>query len=271
MLGRKDVGLSGQTYGLYLGQGRALARTKWGTKMWLDASDALIAPYILLDGEWEPGETALFRSLFKPGMVFVDAGANIGYYSMLAAKLNAEMVYSFEPNPSCFSLLRQNAILNWVKHRVCCEQMALLDREGTVRLHVRRCFPGNSSIGGVSPEHLEAHGDEAEWIEVPAMRLDTYIEQRRIGRVDLVKVDVEGAEPLVFEGMRKLMADNPGMKVLCEWSPEQMEVAGQCKEKLASLWNQMGYRIQWVENRMQAVSCENLPSLPYANLLLTHA
>lgn len=269
MLGRKDVGCDGHIHGMYLGNGRALARTKWGGKLLLDANDSLIAPYVLLDGEWEPHVTAVFRSLFKPGMVFVDVGANVGYYSMLAARMEAAQVYAFEPNPHCFRLLRQNAILNWVSHRVRCESTAVLDGDGSVKLQMRRRFPGNSSIGAVEKEHLESHDDEAEWVEVTTTSLDGYLEQKNVPKIDLLKVDVEGAEPAVFAGMERTLGTNRQLKVLCEWSPGQILAAGQSIESLWEIWRKFGFQLQWVEAGLQVISYDKLATLSYANVLLS--
>jgi hypothetical protein len=85
-----------------------------GSKMYVDSSDIGVAPFLLEWGFYEKYETALFKRLVKKGMVVVDIGANIGYYTLLAAHLVGDKgkVFAFEPDPNNYDLLCKNIEVN---------------------------------------------------------------------------------------------------------------------------------------------------------------
>ena len=226
---------------VYMGNQRALLCTRDYSKMYVDTSDLLIAPWLLIHGEWEPEETALFKKLVRPGDVFVDVGANIGYYTLLAVRRGASQVYAFEPQASTYELLSKNVIINWMTGVVRCERLAAFRCTTELEFFARKNYPGNSSIGASAPEQLAKWFDTAEKVKLPAVALDDYFADKA-GKISLIKVDVEGAEPAAFEGARRLLSQNREIQVLCEWSPDQMITAQQDPERLVSLWTKLGFR-----------------------------
>ncbi len=82
--------------------------------MFLDPTDSIVSPMLLRDGYFEPYETTLIESVVKPGDVVLDIGANIGYYTLIFARLVGEQgrVYAFEPDPTNFQLLKKNIRAN---------------------------------------------------------------------------------------------------------------------------------------------------------------
>src|SRR5262249_18523270 len=153
---------------VYVGNNRALLCTKDHSKMYVDTNDLLIAPWLLMHGEWEPEETALFKKLVRPGDVFVDVGGNVGYYRRLALRLGASTVYAFEPQVDTFELLSKNVIINWMTSMVTCEQVAAFSRTRELEFFARKNYPGNSSIGVPAPEQLAKWFDTAERIKLRA-------------------------------------------------------------------------------------------------------
>jgi len=94
---------------LYFGDHTALVSTRWGVKMLVDTRDAAIAPWIVLDGLWETHVTDWLQETLRPGQMFVDVGANVGYFTLLGAKLVGPQgrVVAVEAHPGLAELLRR--------------------------------------------------------------------------------------------------------------------------------------------------------------------
>ena len=252
---------------VYMGNNRALLCTTNHCKMYVDTTDLLIAPWLLIHGEWEPEETALFKKLLKPGDVFVDVGANIGYYTLLAVRMGASQVYSFEPQASTYELLSKNVIINWMTSVVRCEKLAAFSHSTDLDFFARKNYPGNSSIGVSPADQLAKWFDTAEKVTLRAVSLDDYFADKP-GRINVIKVDVEGAEPAAFEGMRRLLTQNRDIKVLCEWSPDQMATAKQDPERLVGLWGELGFHAFALHAGLNEIGLKSLLASGYQNLLL---
>lgn len=127
----------------------------------------------------------------KAGDVVIDAGANVGFFSLRHAPRVGPngRVYAFEPNPLVFKLLERNVLRNGLT-QVRCLQSALGETAGSVRF---TSDPRASSCGHV------AEGDEAGEL-VASTTLDDLVERENIERIDLLKMDVEGYEPHVLRG-----------------------------------------------------------------------
>jgi FkbM family methyltransferase len=151
-------------------------------------------------------------------MVVVDVGANIGVYTLYAARQmkGKGKIYSFEPTPRTFGILRDNVQVNGFQElgivELHCE--AVSEASGTARLSV---FSNDSG-------HNTLFGDEGERIEVPTISLDEVLSAEP--RVDLVKIDAEGAEPLILRGMRSIIDRSPGIRILMEFAPVHLRRAG---------------------------------------------
>jgi FkbM family methyltransferase len=237
--------------------------------MLVDTEDLLIAPYLLLDGIWEPEITALVQRLLKPGMTFVDVGANIGYYTLLAAKQvgHTGKVYAFEPEPLNFELLRKNVIVNWFSGLVRAEKKAVSDAGGHIDFYVRQNYRGNSSIGAVTREHLENLYDSMERIQVETVSLDEYFPEPP--SIDLLKIDVEGAELDALQGMRNVIQSNPEIIIICEWSLGQMRTAKRDPLAVLEQFRRHALRARSVESNYGTVSPEELLKTEYCNLVLS--
>ena len=252
---------------VYVGNNRALLCTTNHCKMYVDTTDLLLAPWLLIHGEWEPEETELFKKIVKRGDVFVDAGANIGYYTLLAVRLGASQVYSFEPQASTYELLGKNVIINWMTSVVRCENLAVFSHTTDLDFFARNAYPGNSSIGVSPPDQLAKWFDIAEKVKVHAVSLDDYFSDKP-AKINVLKVDVEGAEPAAFAGARRILSQNRDIKVLCEWSPDQMATAKQNPEQLVDLWAELGFRAFVLHTGLGEVSLKSLLKGGYQNLLL---
>lgn len=171
-----------------------------GIKMYLDPADQVITPTILVIGSWEQNETALFLRTVKPGDTVVDAGANMGYYTIIGSRLVGEKgkIYAFEPDPSNFALLEKNVKLNGCTN-VVLERKALSNRKGTLKLFIARENRGDHRI-------YQPEGESRSSIDVEAVRLDEYCKEHKTG-IDVLKMDVQGAEGHILDGMTGLLED----------------------------------------------------------------
>ena len=118
--------------------------------MYVLTRDLSLAPWLMLDGVWEEAITAVFRSLVAPGMTVVEVGANVGYFTLLAAELVGPRgrVHAFEPDPELFELLRDNVEVNAFDHRVTLHRRAVADFHGEARFHAATRHRGNGSENG---------------------------------------------------------------------------------------------------------------------------
>ena len=179
------------------GSGQTTVLSRFGFRVQVDLEDRM-GQFLYAVGQYERPTSLLIRSLLDTGSTFLDIGANLGYFTLLAAKHVGPggRVIAFEPLPSAHSRLRQNVSLNEFNncqlHRV-----ALSNRRGTAPF-----FKGPEHHSGLSSlRPLESfHGVSSIKVE----RLDDVVSASTA--VDLVKIDVEGAEVKVIQGMQNLLA-----------------------------------------------------------------
>lgn len=160
------------------------------------------------DGYWESWITTWFSNNVTPNDKFFDIGANVGYYTGWAAQHNCREVVSFEPNPKVYRLLEKSIKLNgW--ENVTPENIALSNQPGKVTLHIPEGHSGAASIvsGGAG-------------ITVQAWPLDDVCLQ--IFGKSVAKIDAEGAEPLIWEGMQKNW-ETGNFTVVLEWQRDRYD------------------------------------------------
>lgn len=159
---------------------------------------------------WEYPVTELLASLLEPGMCCLDVGANIGYYSIMAGARGAS-VHCFEPVPHLYEKLRENIALNPAA-QISAYRLALAEESGSASFFVVH----DASNLGLSS--LEASAG-AEEISVETKTLDDLVREQGINRVDLIKVDVEGAEERVFQGAAGLLKSDSAPDIIFECHP----------------------------------------------------
>jgi FkbM family methyltransferase len=203
-----------------------------------------IAREVCFTGAYEPLETALVRALLPAGGTFVDVGANWGYFTLLAAHLAgaAGRVVALEPDPRLHASLAANVGRNALAH-VTPLAVAAAARHGTMAL---AGFDEAGENWGLSS--LAGAGGAGPTFQVPARPLDDVLDGLGVGPVDLVKVDVEGAEPLVLAGMERGIARGRYRAVLLELHPSlvsgYVEFEGRLRDRMAAA----GYRGWWIDH-----------------------
>lgn len=213
--------------------------------MYLEASDMSVTPHLVTDGVWEKAITDAFIARLKPGMTVVDVGANYGYYSLLAGSyvgwdgrsMSKGHVYAFEPNPRTFEILSKNIHVNGLPSIVKAFPRAVLDTKKPITLHTPGKFNGDASVL-VPIGH--SGNDTAQRHTVEAVPLDEIIHDR----VDLMKIDAEGSEPLVFRGMRNLLDRSPELTIFLEFFAPMIEQAVAPREFLREI-RDLGFSMQW--------------------------
>jgi FkbM family methyltransferase len=217
--------------------------------------DRVISERIRRDGCWEPYETALLLELLRPGQVFVDVGANIGYFSVIAASVvgQAGAVFAFEPGRDNAELLRANAALNDCPDVVTVVQAGLALDAGRGQLFLSEDNAGDHRVFASQP------GRRSEPITL--LNGSDYL-RGRLSRIDLLKVDVQGAEYAAMAGLMPLLEElNCRPRILLELTPLSLREAGrsgrQLIELLARLQQPM-YIVDHIEHRLVACAGEEL-------------
>src|SRR5262245_7059011 len=213
-----------------------------GHTMLLDARDSLD---LSLNQVYEPFETSLIRGLVSQGDTAVDIGANIGYYTLILARLvgNTGQVYAFEPDPQNFSLLKQNVEINGYKN-VVLVNAALSNQPGTVKLYLCDENRGDHRIYPCEDNRLV--------IEVPAVVANAYFQDLQ-GEVHFVKVDVQGAEGKVFGGMEQVLRRSPACQIMFEFWPLGLQRAGDDATELLELLDRHGFTPHLVDQQQRRV------------------
>ncbi len=162
----------------------------------------------------DEGLTRLLASEVRAGDVFVDVGANVGYYSVLAARAGAR-VHAFEAQHALARSLVSSAALNAFEERITVTHGALSDRAEGFADFFLAADPSLLGVPSLLP-HDWLRGGGVE--RVPVTTLDAYAQRNAITRIDVIKIDVEGAESLVLRGMRDVLQRcRPRLIVLEAW------------------------------------------------------
>jgi FkbM family methyltransferase len=188
----------------YLGDGLVLARILGRHKIFLRSSDRGFACHVMLDGFWEMWLTQFLAQKVKPGMTVVDVGANYGYYTLLMGDAVGEtgQVIAVEPNPDAAALLGQSVALNGFGLRTRLVPQALGAELGMAMLFVPDAEPKNALL----VPQTDLPGGRTQ--EVPVTTFDALAVDGR--RIDLIKIDAEGAEQAIVAGMHEVLArDRP--------------------------------------------------------------
>ncbi len=192
----------------------------------MNPRDLYISSYISYAGSYELPTTVLFESLVGNGDVVFDVGANVGWFTLLAAKLvgRTGRVVSFEPEQTNFALLSKSVGMNGLNNVTAFQRCASnFDSEATLHLAAAVNMPGSHST-------VRDFGQGS--ISVPASRLDTISANLGVDRIQVLKIDVEGAEPQVVLGAMSLIETDKIENIVMEWNPEAWANHGELLDKI---------------------------------------
>jgi FkbM family methyltransferase len=214
---------------------------------------------------YEPDVREALRHFLKPGATFVDCGSNIGYFSVLAGhRVGPDgRVIAIEANPVTHRLMEQNLKINGFGIAVHC---ALTAKPGEVELFVpRQLGDAYSSLrqGGL------VQGQDIDVIKVPGRTLDEVVSSLGLDRIDLLKIDIEGAELDVLRSARRVLRELRPV-VICEYGMNTWPVFGATAESLLALLQECHYSVGIFDAKkgiVQPVN-EEVWKSDYANLIL---
>lgn len=237
-------------------------------RMKIDLRDNIISRYLFVDGVWEPYESQLMSNLLLPGMTVIDVGAHIGYHSLLAAQAigTKGRVISFEPSPDNYRLLTENIQLNGFSEVIHAENAALSDQRGELELFLSSYNTGDHRIYSTlsDDDELFNAGAQRLSVKVAALKLDDYLDQQHVSHVDLIKIDVQGAEMSVLSGMKQTLLRNPELILFTEFWPHGLRRFGtEPQDLLSFLVDEIGFslfHIQPEEHRVVPVTPESFAS-----------
>lgn len=189
----------------------------------LRESSMMMARYL---GIYEYKKTKLIYKFIKPGMVILDIGVNKGYYTLLFSKLvsNKGTVFSFEPDPENFMWAKKSIAKN-KRNNIRLLQTAISKKDGKLYL-----YKGDTS-GSSSLIYNQGLGE----IKVKSRKLDTIVRDNNISNIDVIKIDVEGAELDVLTG---------AVKTLKKYKPKLIiDIHSINRKKLFDILNKLDYKI----------------------------
>jgi len=208
----------------YLGENRALTYLRSGQKIFVDTRSVDIGTHLMLGGWWESNYATAFCNLLKPGDIMLDIGANHGFYSLIAAPRVAPggHIYAFEPRKTFYDLIMASVSVNGLGDIVSVANLALGDSDGDVTMAFDRYWSGGSHIEIGGRQGADSHTPTAlERESVKCVSLDNYL-GGKLDKVDVIKMDIEGAEGLALKGMSKIIDRSRNLKMMMEFCPAML-------------------------------------------------
>jgi len=226
-----------------------------GYKMFVLASNYdAVSPELLFGGGYEKYETILFQELVTEGMNVIDIGANIGYYTLLAAKLVGERgkVFAFEPEPQNYALLLRNIEVNGYKN-ITAVRKAAFSNTGKANLHLGE-YSGAHSL-------YNPYTNSPGAVVVDTVSLDEFFEGKEYP-IDIIKIDVEGAEMTVLLGMTDILEKNNSLKIFTEFYPAGLQSSGFSAQEYWDKLVESGFKfIYLIDEEKQGLEPADLASL----------
>jgi FkbM family methyltransferase len=204
--------------------------------VYADAQETGITPHLAMDGYWESWITVALARTLRPGWHCLDVGANHGYYTLVMADAVGPegRVVPVEPTPRLAELLRETLDVNGFPH-VAVAQQAATDTAGeTLQLVV----PARRSLNARLSREA---GPTDAVVEVQSITIDALTEDWP--RVDLIKIDVEGAEESVWQGMQRTLSDNSELVVLLELNVDRYDDP----RSFVALIEEAGFRLRYID------------------------
>ncbi|MFC9879233.1 FkbM family methyltransferase [Streptomyces libani] len=220
-----------------------LVRTRFGAAMAVDTQD-LIQRFVYLFGLWEPHMTHWLQRRLRPGDTYIDVGANVGYFSLLASQLVGEegRVVAIEASPTFHARVLQHAEINGCSN-LRTVNAAVADERKTVTL----ILASSNNMGAAS---IVPYGGPAEsTLDVEAYPLPQVLDADDIAGARVIKIDVEGAEGAVIRGLAPVLDKlRPDAEITVEVTPERMEALGESPGELLTTMREHGFHVYRLPN-----------------------
>jgi len=248
------------------GDGRVLVRSSAGFVMCSTSDPALLA-CIIDSGDLERGTRLLIERLVQPNMVFLDIGANIGLHTLAAGRAmqGVGRVVAFEPYAPTRELLSESIFINGLSGIVEIHEAAVSTKSGIETLY----------LGKVSGHHslyplAEESASDTKSAKIRLVRLTDVIPSGI--QVDLIKIDVEGAELDVLESAKPFIASNPNIALIVEFGPSHLERTGVAVDDWFGVFAALGLDCQAIDDldgTLSFIEKEKLVQRESVNLLFS--
>ncbi len=186
--------------------------------------------------------------LFQNGDV-IDVGANIGYTSLLFSRVlqAGSKVYSFEPDNFNFEVLNEVIEQKQLLDKVVPINAAVGAFDGSVELWHNEQHHGDHKVA--TKKFKASHSEELETLMVPMTSIDSFVRARRLQRISFVKIDVQGYELPVCEGMAQTLIAFPEMKICFEYAPQALRELGFEPGQLLAIFRDKGYHVYVISKK----------------------
>lgn len=174
--------------------------------------DSSYGGYVFLTSFPEYNEMKFIEQFVKKGDTCIDVGANIGAISLLAASRGAEKVFAFEPTDVCIKRCKENIAINNFNQHIFVHGCIVSDSTKVQTFVVSKHSEVNALLAKDAPTQ------DTKRIRVPSTTLDIFCKEQNCARISLVKIDVEGAELRVLQGMKQLLSNHAVDAILFEWN-----------------------------------------------------
>ncbi|HHW4678544.1 MAG TPA: FkbM family methyltransferase [Xylella sp.] len=237
------------------GAGEVLVRTEVGFLL-CAASDHALLSCLLETGELERGTRVLIQKYLRPGDVYVDVGANVGMHTLAAARAmqGQGKIIAFEPFEPTMRMLEKSIWMNGFSSMAEIHQAAVSNTIGHQQLFIG-ATSGHHSLFALESSPNNAQGP----VEVPLVRLDGVITSGQ--RIDLMKIDAEGAELEVIRGGASLITSNPDIALIVEFGPSHLRRTGRTPSQWFKSFSQLGLDYRVINNESGALEKWSLDAL----------
>jgi len=215
----------------------------------------------MMNNDYETLQIEVIKRVLQKGMNFVDIGANIGIYTVVASKIlgKSGRVYSFEPEISNFDLLKKNIEINNCTN-IKLENKAIGDKDSKTKLHIVENDIGTHSIGKVSNNATD----------VDLVKLDTYFNNNNT-KIDIIKMDIEGYELFALKGMQRILKTDP--IVFLEYDDYLNSKCGCTSKEFTDFLSDNFKNLYILDEKTQKIKKKDfsdIPRIKYSNLIVSN-
>jgi len=220
-----------------------------GKNMFIDTGDSMS---LSVNGSISSFQKKILQDEINPGDNVVTVGAHIGYFELEMSTLvgNSGKVFAFEPHPDNYKLLVKNMKLNNCKN-VVTEQLAVSNSSGKTHLSSNK----NSLLNRILLKN-DLYCD-SDLLSVKSIRLDDYFKNYK-GKLNLLMIDVEGAESFVIDGAKRIIHKNRNIKIVLEFCPKQMIVYGIDPTVMLDKISSMGFKLYDINEDKKKLECKEI-------------
>lgn len=206
-----------------------------------------------INENYDVTETEIVKREIKRGDVVLDIGANVGFYTLIFARLVGPKgkVFAFEPDPESFYLLKKNVEINGYTN-VILIQKAVSNSNGKLRLYLSELNKGDHRIWD--------SWEKRNSIEIESIRLDDYFKNYS-EKISFIKIDTQGAEGLVFQGMSDLLKQSNNVIIILEFWPAGLKRTGMDPADFLKLISEHGFKLYQMKEKKNSLEIANIDEL----------